>query len=281
MPSLATWMDNITNLIVMPMIMVFALFVIAKGWRYAVTIQTERFESGVKNILLMLINGTLIAAIAGGSGALAQYGFGGHWPRLDPALWAAVPFPLAVIFTVIALDFTNYWNHRVLHHKWLWGIHAIHHSDKHINWTTTYRVHLFEVGIMFTGLFLITGWMSLPIEALGAAGLIHAAYNKYVHSQLGWMHGPLRKWLISPNYHRWHHADDPAAYNRNFGDMCAVWDRMFGTHYDGGRCEAPLGVDDGPETVPDMLAYPFVYTWRNIRNARNSNRNVVAETAAE
>jgi sterol desaturase/sphingolipid hydroxylase (fatty acid hydroxylase superfamily) len=41
------------------------------------------------------------------------------------------------------------------------------------------------------------------------------------------------KWLncilLCPHYHQLHHSIDPAHYNRNYGLLLSVWDRLFGT----------------------------------------------------
>lgn len=256
-----TWMMNATTMIAVPLMAAVMLFLVAKGPQVAFRIQSARYNSGVKNILLMLLNGWMIGLIVAGVGFVSQLIFSKGLPHVDGDIWTGVPVFWVVLFTVVAFDFTNYWNHRVMHSRFLWGIHAIHHSDADINWTTSYRIHVFEWVIMSLGFLLIMGWMSLPAWALGAAGFIHGAYNKYVHCQLGWTHGRLSKWVISPNYHRWHHADNPDAYDKNFGDMFAVWDRMFGTFYDGGICEAKLGFPEGPMELPAMLIYPFRY-WK-------------------
>lgn len=254
-------MVNATTMIALPLVGAVFIFACAKGLKYALTIQSERYDSGVKNILLMLLNGYMIGLILMATGWISGYLSGLGVPHLSGEVWGEVPKPLVFGLTLLALDFTNYWNHRILHSRFMWGIHAIHHSDAHINWTTSYRIHVLEWVLMTVGFLLVMGWMSLPAWALASAGFIHGVYNKYVHCQTGWTHGWLKNWLISPNFHRWHHADDPAAYNRNYGDMFAIWDRLFGTHYDGGRCETKLGLADGPQSLPEMIIYPFKYWW--------------------
>jgi len=38
--------------------------------------------------------------------------------------------------------------------------------------------------------------------------------------------GPLR-WLIAgPDFHQWHHCENPAAYNRNFSPHLVIFDRL-------------------------------------------------------
>jgi sterol desaturase/sphingolipid hydroxylase (fatty acid hydroxylase superfamily) len=37
--------------------------------------------------------------------------------------------------------------------------------------------------------------------------------------------------LMTPRFHHWHYADDPAAVNRNFGAILSVWDHLLGSAY--------------------------------------------------
>ena len=36
--------------------------------------------------------------------------------------------------------------------------------------------------------------------------------------------------FVGPALHRSHHANDPAYYNKNFGIVFSLWDRLFGTY---------------------------------------------------
>src|SRR5207248_9190433 len=46
---------------------------------------------------------------------------------------------------LIANDFFYYWFHRLQHSsKWLWAEHELHHSDEHVNVTTSLRHHWLE-----------------------------------------------------------------------------------------------------------------------------------------
>jgi len=91
----------------------------------------------------------------------------------------------------------------------------MHHSDDDMNFSTVFRVHGLEMVQMKLVGVAITGWLSLPVEALAVAVVFRSWYGLYVHSKLPFDHGRLRKIFVSPNYHRWHHADDPAVYGKN------------------------------------------------------------------
>lgn len=58
-----------------------------------------------------------------------------------------------------------------------------------------------------------------------------AAWGLWIHSNVDVRTGRLRWILNGPEAHRWHHATDPDARDRNFGTKLAFWDRLFGTAF--------------------------------------------------
>lgn len=203
-------------------------------------------------------------------------------PGISPETWSDVPMPLLVLLGIVAVDFADYWNHRLMHTRWLFPIHAIHHSDTHVNGLTTYRVHLFEPVLMATSYVLMLSWLGLPHMEVAAVALIVALHNAYVHINLGWTHGPF-EWLVaSPQYHRWHHADVPEAYGKNLANIIPLWDRLFGTYRNPGPCHEKMGAQ--LTGVPDtnallLLLYPFTEWRRMIASARSRWRRSTTEEA--
>ena len=189
------------------------------------------------------------------------------------------PLIIKIGVTLLILDATNYWSHRLLHRPWMWGIHSMHHSDDDMNFSTVFRVHGLEMVQMKLVGVAITGWLSLPVEALAVAVVFRSWYGLYVHSKLPFDHGRLRKIFVSPNYHRWHHADDPAVYGKNLGDMFVIWDIMFGTHYDPGTCNIPQGVSDAPSDIFRAQYFPVVHLYRKYKAWRNGGADTVLEPA--
>lgn len=253
------WVNHFLLAVVLPGIMFLCLSWGVRRFRFSGLYDEDRVKAAIDNVVLFYINGFLYGIFFTGLAVSAKSMMADFTPQLNADLWVNLPIGVPVLVTLVSLDFVNYWNHRLLHTAPFWGIHAVHHADKHMTWTTSYRVHVLEGFVMALGVVLLSGWLNLPVEAVAAAGVIQGLHNKYVHCQLGWTHGPLRKWIISPNNHRWHHAAVPEAYNKNFGDIFTVWDRMFGTYYDPAICDVEIGLEDGPHTLVDMLIYPFRY----------------------
>ncbi|HBL94265.1 MAG TPA: hypothetical protein DD375_12275, partial [Hyphomonas sp.] len=74
-------------------------------------------------------------------------------------------------------DFSDYWVHRLMHTKWLWPSHVIHHSDTVMNNTTSVRMHIIELIIMAASFLMVATVMSLPPVLAGLAGLFIPFYN--------------------------------------------------------------------------------------------------------
>ena len=191
-------------------------------------------------------------------------------PRLPASLWTGLPVMLVILITLTCHDFCDYWNHRLMHLRWVFPVHAVHHSDTHVDGLTTFRAHGLEKVVMQTSYILLISWMNVP--ALPAVGLwfLVTLHNCYVHLDLDWSHGPFRHVLASPRFHRWHHADVPIAYGKNLANILPIWDVMFGTYINPGPCTAPMGsreMDIPSTNLPRLLIWPVIGWVRLIREA--------------
>jgi sterol desaturase/sphingolipid hydroxylase (fatty acid hydroxylase superfamily) len=188
----------------------------------------------------------------------------GRFP--DPSPWGlgawlrALPFGLELLLGLLVADLAGYVSHRLFHRGRLWRVHAVHHSSERLDWLAAARVHpLNEVGARFA--------QAAPLLLLGFDPLVFAAaapvltlYAVLLHADVPWTFGPLRFVLASPAFHRWHHAADREALDKNFAGLFPVWDLLFGTfHMPQGRAPARLGIrgERVPPGVLGQLAYPF------------------------
>ena len=180
-------------------------------------------------------------------------------PHLSPEIWRSSPAWLLSIVAIVSSDFVNYWNHRAMHHPWLWPIHAIHHSDQEVNGATQFRIHIFETAWMQISYIFLLSWLGFPAGAVGIGAFLITVHGIYVHMKLDWDHGPFKLLLASPRYHRWHHADVKEAYGKNLANIVPLFDYMFGTYYMPGKCDVPLGAEGVSHDDPvKLLLYPFV-----------------------
>ena len=81
----------------------------------------------------------------------------------------------------------------------------------------------------------------------------------FIHANVRVRFGPLRWLVATPEFHHWHHASDPLAYNSNFAGEFPWIDLAFGTlHLPVGRMPTAYGADEqAPERYFAQLAWPL------------------------
>lgn len=189
----------------------------------------------------------LIAAVAF---KMPRFSLASHQP-----LW------LQTIEVFLVADFCGYWSHRVMHEvPWLWRIHRVHHSSERLDWLASARVHPLETvwtrTISVLPLFLL-GFS--PKLTAGLAGFI-ALYPIFIHCNVRWGYGWIGYIVTSPAFHRWHHASDAEALNKNYSGLLPLYDFLFGTaHFpkDGKPERYGLAGEEAPETFTRQLLWPF------------------------
>jgi len=139
-----------------------------------------------------------------------------------------VPQVLVVAITLVGIDAMNWMAHVANHRSVaLWTLHALHHSQEDMSVLTTFRTHPL-VHATYLGALL-------PALILGASGAVPAAaliaYGCLVtlpHANLRWTLGPFGRLLVSPAYHRLHHARVPlgARGTVNYGFVLVCWDQL-------------------------------------------------------
>ena len=240
----------------------FALFTamgLLLAGRDAVKWSTELLASVRANLFLSIVN-PLIAPVMMIGVVLTRHSYDAlGLPETPLAFWDGVPVWLTILVWLIAIDFIDYWNHRLLHTRGFWDIHAVHHSDEVLNWTTSSRVHVLELVVMQISYILLASWMNIPAEGVGAIAAVRLLHNNWVHTKYDIHLGPLVKLISTPRFHHWHHADEPAAYNTNFANTFAVWDVVFGTYRVPGPYHGKFGFEGTPgNDMSKLLIWPFL-----------------------
>lgn len=192
-------------------------------------------------------------------------------PTVSPDFWQFAPAIVPAIIAVIVADFADYWSHRIRHTSFLWPMHAVHHSDTQMHYLSWYRAHIIELVVIQGGYLILATWLGASPGAVAGVIILRAFHQQYVHMNVDWTHGPLDLVLASPRFHRWHHADHPEAWDKNFSNIMPLWDRLFGTYYCPGRCDAPLGFAGSPgENFLHLLVFPF-REWARMLRALGKN----------
>lgn len=171
-----------------------------------------------------------------------------------------VPVWLQAIALLLICDLIIWCVHRSFHAvPFLWRFHRIHHSSPHLDWLATARVHPVEQVIFAVATALPMCLITFSPLAVAIYLGFYTIHANLLHADTRLSFGPLEAVFTPPRIHHWHHADQPEAYDTNFGSQLVIWDRMFGTAYrpDAER-PSRFGVDMAPtENFVDHLAAPF------------------------
>ena len=181
---------------------------------------------------------------------------------IDMPLWAQV------ILGVLLLDligaYTVHWTeHKV---KWMWKFHLVHHSDTNVDVTTGLRHHpgetVFRISFTILAVFIIGAPMGIIMlyQSLSVlfAHLTHANINmpRKVDQALSFI-------FVTPNMHKVHHHYQQPLTDTNYGNIFAIWDRLFGTFaYVENADSLTYGVDTHMDAkdndrLGNLLAIPF------------------------
>lgn len=169
------------------------------------------------------------------------------------------PVWLQTIEVVVLADIGFYSAHRAFHAvPFLWKFHAVHHSIEEMDWLAAHRVHPVDQ-------ILTKACSYLPVFALGFSPAAVAAFAVLYHWQSLLIHsntrlgfGPLKWILASPQFHHWHHANEPTAYNKNFAGQIPLIDAIGGTLFLPASMPARYGTEEPvPPLYHQQLAYPL------------------------
>ncbi|MCB0995206.1 MAG: sterol desaturase family protein [Acidimicrobiales bacterium] len=189
---------------------------------------------------------------------------------------AALP-PWAVPIVGLALfDLAIYWAHRWAHEVGaLWRFHKIHHSAATLDWVSGFRNHPID-GVIIGPAVLLLLAAGFSGEATGVFAVIQIVTGIFLHANVRWRWRPLHRVVATPDFHHWHHADDPLAHHTNYAAFLPLWDIVFGT-YRVPRDQRPerYGVSEPlPTTVVGLLREPLRGMGNPLRVVRHPWRSV-------
>jgi sterol desaturase/sphingolipid hydroxylase (fatty acid hydroxylase superfamily) len=155
----------------------------------------------------------------------------------------AVPYVLAMILSLLALDLMMYLMHLMFHAvPALWRVHRVHHADLDFDMTTGVRFHPIQVVLSVPIKFAVVFVLGPPVlavllfEAVFGAVLVFSHANVRIPASVDRV---LRWLIVTPDMHRVHHSVDATETNSNFGLALTWWDRLFGTY----RAEPAAGYE--------------------------------------
>jgi len=195
----------------------------------------------------LLGQGRLDAVLGAGRAELRP---AAHWPGA-----------LLVPLTIVAMDGAN-WLAHYADHKFdsLWRFHALHHSQEELSVLTSFRAHplMHTTGFILATIPVV---VLMPDRAIAPVLItIYICVGTLQHANLRWTFGPLGRVLVSPAYHRLHHAPD--IQTANLGVVFTIWDVVAGwatfpSRRDGvgrtGLDGRPVPVEQGTPRTPALL----------------------------
>jgi sterol desaturase/sphingolipid hydroxylase (fatty acid hydroxylase superfamily) len=201
------------------------------------------------------------------------------WSLELSVFWASVIFT-SCLFVVD--DASRYYLHRLMH-RWpaLWAFHRVHHTAQSLTPFTVLRTHPME-GVLFglrstmvqglmIGLFVFLLGDRVTLFSLLGANVFTAVFNllgaNLRHSPVPISYGKaLERWFISPAQHQIHHSQASKHWNRNFGVVLAVWDRLGNTlEYGSNKQQLTYGLPDQKPNEQQLVTLywqPFKSCWR-------------------
>ncbi|MDZ4665791.1 MAG: sterol desaturase family protein [Bacteroidota bacterium] len=173
----------------------------------------------------------------------------------------SLPFGVELLLAFFVADLCQYWAHRFFHsHEYLWRFHSIHHSTKSMDWLAGSRTHFVDIFVTrcaaFTPLYVF-GFSPLVFNIYILFMAIHAVL---IHANTRINFGFLKYILATPQYHHWHHCEDPKYYGKNFASIFPFIDRIFGTYFlPGNEWPEGTGVHEGnyPKGYLKQMIHPF------------------------
>jgi len=220
------------------------------------------------NLGLVVLNSVvlrvLFPAAAVGVAAVAEAKGWGVFNNVSAPRW------IAVLGSVIALDFFIYLQHVMMHAvPALWRLHRVHHADLDFDVTTGVRFHPIEVLVSMLIKFAAIVLLGAPVLSVAIFEVLLNATAMFNHGNVRIPPVPdrvLRWFVVTPDMHRVHHSVVADETNSNFGFNLPWWDHLFGTYRGqprAGHEAMTIGIAEYRDLkhcvwLPGLLALPFV-----------------------
>ena len=231
-------------------IQIFLIIVVLRTWeRIAPAEKQERFAKATRADVLYtlfhrlgIFHGLVFIALSGFFFGVDSILHDFRFDRLNVESWwpgvTSIPAISFLIYLVL-LDFVDYLYHRASHvFNWWWQLHALHHSQTVMTAWSDNRNHILD-DIMRA---VVMSFVALMFGVSPGQFILLIALSEFLQS---WQHanikthlGPAKYLLVSPMFHRMHHAvgygheakGKPGVLGGcNFGVLFPWWDMLFRT----------------------------------------------------
>lgn len=215
--------------------MFLGVFALMAAWEVAAprrTLQESKAIRWASNLAIVVLNSVLLRILF----PVAAVGVAAFVAERGAGLFNifAVPYPLAIVLSVLLLDLAIYLQHLMFHAMpVLWRVHRMHHADLDFDVTTGARFHPIEMILSMLIKFAVILLLGPPVLAVLIFEVLLNATAMFNHSNVRipqpWDRA-LRWLVVTPDMHRVHHSIDAPECNSNFGFNLPWWDQLFGTY---------------------------------------------------
>lgn len=205
-----------------------------------------------------------IAAIAFCIGFFEQYAlfkttFTWYWLIYGYIIWELAHFVY------------HFLGHKV---RLFWCLHSTHHAPQTMNLSVTYAHFFLEApyaDVIRTSICILAGinppllFFIMFIDGTWGA-FIHVGENLLKDGRMGFLH----RFILTPSYHRVHHAKNPLYMDTNFCNLLNIWDKAFGTFQQDKKditIEYGISREMNPNNLLDVYFGELYYLWKDIRKA--------------
>ena len=176
------------------------------------------------------------------------------------------PIWLEFLLSLMVLDLiAQYGVHYFLHNvRWMWRLHIVHHSDRHVDVTTGTRHHPLDFVLREIFALIAICIMGMPISFYFFYRILSVLFTYWTHANIQlplWLDKGLSLVIVTPNMHKFHHHFELPWTDSNYGNMLSIWDRLFGTFVYGDPAKIRYGLDIADHTDDEdfgvQLRIPF------------------------
>jgi sterol desaturase/sphingolipid hydroxylase (fatty acid hydroxylase superfamily) len=231
-------------------VQLFLIIVLLRTWeRLAPAEKQERFSKSSRADVLYtlfhrlgIFHGLIFICLSGFFFEMDSILHDFRFDRLNVESWwpgvTSIPVVSFLIYLIL-LDFVDYLYHRASHaFNWWWQLHALHHSQTVMTAWSDNRNNILDDIMRAT----FMAFFALLFGVSPGQFIMLIALSQFIQS---WQHanikvhlGPAKYLLVSPIFHRMHHAvgygheaiGKPGVLGGcNFGILFPWWDMLFGT----------------------------------------------------
>lgn len=239
------------------------IFWILEGYYSLFSLSYGKWKHAKTNLILllfvMIINAVFGIATAGVFVWLSDNEFG-LLHLISAPVWVELILAIMVL-DLIAQYGVHFFLHKV---KWMWRLHLVHHSDKHVDASTGTRHHPLDFIIRETFALVAVLIMGMPIAFYFFYRILSVLFTYWTHANLRIplsVDKALSYVIVTPNMHKFHHHFELPWTDSNYGNMLSIWDRIFGTFVYGNPADIQYGVDiadhTNDESIAVQLGMPF------------------------